>query len=162
MKLSLICLASVLATLNLYSQESISKIDLSIFPKPAKGYKMMVIEVPHSSNTDKKISFYASKFMDTDTCNNYILSGTFEMKDLQGWGYHYYEFKTNGNVISTQMGCGENKTIGRLVNSQAETITYNGKMPTIIYIPENLTVQFKIYSADDEIYTAAEQFKQKG
>lgn len=155
-KIALVAFAG-LSLSSAMAQETISKVDVSIFPKPEKGYKMMVIEVPFSANdADKKISFFAGKYMDTDSCNNFSLQGTFETKDLKGWGYNYYVYKTDGNVMSTNMGCGDSKTVYRFVSGVSETINYNGKMPIVIYVPENIDIQFKIYEANKEAYRAAE------
>jgi len=155
LKIALVVFAG-LSLSSVMAQETISKVDVSIFPKPEKGYKMMVIEVPYSAESDKKIDFYAGKYMDTDSCNHFSLSGSFETKDLQGWGYNYYVFKTNGSVASTLMGCPDNKKTQRFVSGTSETISYNGKMPVVIYIPEDLDVQFKVYEAAKESYRAAE------
>lgn len=142
---------------NAVAQETISKVDVSIFPKPEKGYKTMVIEVPHSaSDSNKKISFSAGKYMETDSCNKFGLSGNFEVKDLQGWGYTYYVFKTNGNVISTNMACADSQKVYRFVSGPSQTIDYNGKMPVVFYVPEEIDVNFKIYEAKDEEFRAAE------
>ncbi|HUH25367.1 MAG TPA: ecotin family protein [Flavobacterium sp.] len=138
------------------AQETISKVDVSIFPKPEKGYKMMVIEVPHSNlDAQKKIEFFAGKYMETDSCNRHGLSGSFDVKDLQGWGYNYYVLKTDGNVFSTQMKCGDNKMINQFVSGPSQLISYNGKMPIVIYVPEDIDVHFKIYEANKEEFKAA-------
>lgn len=54
------------------------------------------------------------------------------------------------------MGCPDNKKTQRFVRGTSETISYNGKMPVVIYVPEDLDVQFKIYKAAKESYRAAE------
>src|SRR5690606_34373101 len=88
------------------AQQVITKQDLSIFPKPEAGYKKVVIEVPHSDKDDqKRIEFSVGKWMEVDGCNSFHLQGLLETKDLQGWGYNYYVFKTNGQVTSTMIGC---------------------------------------------------------
>lgn len=139
------------------AQESISKVDVSIFPKPEKGFKLMVIEVPHSNlDAQKKISFSAGKYIETDSCNQYGLSGSFEIKDLQGWGYNYYIFKSNGNILTTNMACSDTKSMNRFVSGQSQTIDYNGKMPVVIYVPEDFDVHFKIYESKNEDFKASE------
>lgn len=150
-------LALVVGTPLANAQTTISKIDPNIFPKAQEGYKKMVIEVPYSDHDDdKKIEFYVGKRMDVDACNVFTLMGSFEKKELQGWGYDYYIFNTKGNVRSTLMGCPDQKKRNVLVSSTPELIDYNGKMPVIIYVPVNYEVQFKIFKAEKEIYTAAE------
>lgn len=142
---------------NSSAQMVISKIDPSIFPKAEKGYKKMVIEVPYSENdSNKKIQFNVGKWMDVDGCNTFNLMGTYEQKDLQGWGYSYYLFKTNGNVTSTMMACPDKAGRNLFVTALPQLVDYNGRMPIIIYVPEGYDVQFQIFKAENEVYRAAE------
>ncbi|WP_353161331.1 ecotin family protein [Myroides odoratus] len=133
------------------------KVDVSVFPKPEKGYKQMVIEVPHSAQDgNKKIEFRVGKMMEVDGCNNYSLMGTLEKKDLQGWGYDYYVFKSKGDAVSTLMGCPDMPKRHLFVAAQPETTRYNGRMPIVIYVPEEYEVKFKIFTADQDEYEAQE------
>ncbi len=78
--------------------QMVQKIDTNIFPKPQKGMVQYVIEVPHSSideDSQKKVEIFVGKYEQTDTCNRQFLNGELEKKDLKGWGYTYYQFKTN-------------------------------------------------------------------
>ncbi|MEN5234988.1 ecotin family protein [Sphingobacterium faecium] len=138
--------------------QTLLKQDVQIFPAPEKGMVKYVIEVPHAGiagDSNKKIEFFAGKYMETDACNSYFLSGEFEKKDLQGWGYQYYVFKTDGNVGMTEMFCqGEKKNT--FVQAQSIITEYNGRMPIVIYAPEGYEVKFKIYKAEPETYQAAE------
>ncbi|MBB1645505.1 MULTISPECIES: ecotin family protein [unclassified Sphingobacterium] len=153
----LLMIALVSSTTISKAQMVIDKIDLGIFPSPEKGYKKMVIEVPYSeSDKNKKIEFSVGKWMEVDGCNTFNLSGTLEKKDLQGWGYDYYVFKTNGNVASTMMACPNKEKRNLFVSAQPETVRYNGRMPIVIYVPEAYDVQFKIYTTDGDTYRAAE------
>lgn len=139
------------------AQSVLVKQDLSIFPAPEKGYKKLVIEVPHSENDEnKKIDFNVGKWMDVDGCNYFNLQGTYEKKDLQGWGFDYYVFKTNGDVISTMIGCPDAKDRRLFVTAQTQTVNYNGRLPIVIYVPEDYDVQFKIFTSDGDTYRAAE------
>lgn len=163
MRKSNIKILSLLITLislsiNVMAQQTITKQDLSIFPKPEAGYKKVVIEVPHSDkDNQKKIEFSIGKWMEVDGCNFFNLQGTLETKELQGWGYNYYVFKTNGQVTSTMMGCPDAKKRNLFVTAQPEMTHYNGKLPIVIYVPEKYEVQFKIYKAENELYWAAEE-----
>lgn len=140
-----------------HAQSVNMKEDLSIYPKPEAGYKQMVIEVPHSDkDRDKKIEFSVGKMMEVDGCNHFGLQGVLEKKDLQGWGYEYYVFKTKGEVIGTQMACPGTPNRHLFVAAQPQMVNYNGRLPIVIYVPEEYDVQFKIYKADDDTYRASE------
>jgi len=139
------------------AQMTISKIDPNIFPKAENGYKKMIIEVPFSDNDgNKKIEFYVGKWVDVDGCNTFNLMGTYEQKDLQGWGYSYYVFKTNGDIRSTMMACPDKKGRNLFVSATPQLVDYNGRMPIIVYVPEGYDIQFKIFKAENETFTAAQ------
>lgn len=140
-----------------WSAQTIQKVDTSVFPKPAKGMVQYVVEVPHSTmdqDSNKKIEILVGKYEQTDTCNKQFLNGELEKKDLKGWGYNYYEYKSNGQMMTTLMGCPNNETITKFVTSQPYLTDYNGRMPIVIYVPEGFDVQYKIYKAEPETYKA--------
>lgn len=149
-------------SMSTFAQSTIDKQDVSVFPEAEKGYKKLVIEVPHSDNDqNKKIEFTVGKWMDVDGCNYYNLAGRYEKKDLQGWGYDYFVFTTKGEVSSTLMGCPDAKGRNLFVTAAPQLVNYNGKLPIVIYVPEGYDVQFKIYKSDGENYQAAEVRKKK-
>jgi ecotin len=134
-----------------------SKVDTKIFPEPKKGYTQFVIEVPFSSmeeDANKKIEIFVGKYADVDTCNHHSLTGEFQTKDLQGWGYSYYEFQSKGDIVGTMMGCGNHQKVSKFISSQGLLLNYNGRMPIVLYVPEGFEVQFKIYKAEPETYKA--------
>lgn len=149
--------ATLLISISAMAQ-TLLKQDTHVFPAPEKGMVKYVIEVPHAgiaADNNKKIEFFAGKHVETDACNSYFLAGEFEKKDLEGWGYHYYVFKTDGNVGMTKMLCqGEKKNT--FVQAPSVMTEYNGRMPIVIYAPEGYEVKFKIYKAEPETYQAAE------
>lgn len=156
-------LIGLLSLTTITMAQSVLKQNTDIFPAPEKGYKKMIIEVPHSKSDDsKKIEFTVGKWMEVDGCNHFSLQGTLEKKDLQGWGYDYYVFTTNGQVVSTQMACPGAPNRHLFVSAQPQMTRYNGKLPIVIYVPEEYEVQFKIYKAEEDVYIAAEeQIKKK-
>lgn len=131
------------------------QVDISMYPQPEKGYRQVIIDVPHSKNDNhKKIEFRVGKYMEVDGCNHYGLMGTLEKKELQGWGYSYYTFKTQGQAFSTQMGCPDASKRNLFVTAQPETVNYNGRLPVVIYVPDDYEVKFQIYTTDGDDYEA--------
>lgn len=62
--------------------QTVTRQNLSIFPKAEKGYKKMVIDVPYSDNDEnKRIEFSIGKWMEVDGCNHFSLLGSLEKKD---------------------------------------------------------------------------------
>lgn len=166
MKTKLLRTALVILTLvgfvSLSMAQNVLKQHTDIFPSPEDGYKKMIIEVPHSANDDnKRIEFSVGKWMEVDGCNQFGLQGSLEKKDLQGWGYEYYVFKTEGHVISTQIACPDLPKRHLFVSAGPEMVRYNGRLPIVIYVPQEYEVQFKIYKAEEDTYIAAEESTKK-
>ncbi|MTG98623.1 proteinase inhibitor [Myroides sp. BIT-d1] len=137
--------------------QTVNRLDPSIFPSPEKGYKQVLIEVPFSKNdNDKKIEFSVGKVMEVDGCNNFGLVGTLKEKNLEGWGYTYYSFESKGDVFSTMMGCPDAAKRNIFVSGKSELVRYNGRLPIVVYIPEDMEVRFKVYKTDGEEYFANE------
>lgn len=155
--LTLLCVSFELAS----AQSVIQKQSLDIFPSPQEGYTQFVIDVPHSDkDNQKKIELFVGKWAETDKCNTHVLSGVLQEKDLQGWGYTFFEFETKGDIMSTMMGCPDSEKINKFVHSQGKVVRYNGKLPLVVYVPEGYEVQYKIWKAEDDIFKALE-IKQK-
>lgn len=137
--------------------QTLIKQNTDAFPEPEKGFKKLIIEVPHSENNEnKKIEFSVGKWMDVDACNLHNLTGTLHKKDLKGWGFDYFVFETNGAVNSTNMGCGDKTTRNLFVSAAPQLVPYNGRLPIVIYVPTEYDVKFKIFTSDGDQYQAAE------
>lgn len=149
--------ALILLFMNMYSASAqiIQKQNIDIFPKAEEGYEQFVIEVPHSDKDhEKKIELIVGKVMEVDNCNKHRLAGSFEEKDLEGWGYTYFTFESDGNVASTMMACPDTEKVEKFISSQSELIRYNGKLPVVVYVPEGFEVRYKIWKAEDEEFKA--------
>lgn len=118
------------------------------FPKAKPGFKRYVITVPVQSEKEEargfKLELIAGKVMPAD-CNTRSLNGRLEEKTLQGWGYTYYEFKTNGTVISTMMACPDNKKTDQFISAKTELIRYNSKLPVVVFVPDGYELKYNIW-----------------
>ncbi len=124
-----------------------SKSDISMFPAPEAGFKQVVIDLPAKKNEDLlKLEIFVGKEMMVD-CNRHFLSGTFNKESVQGWGYDYIVVESDGNVASTRMACPDNTLKNEFVQMQTLLLTYNSKLPVVIYVPESLDVKYRIWKA---------------
>ncbi|WP_245729324.1 serine protease inhibitor ecotin [Niabella drilacis] len=121
---------------------------LEHFPKEKKGYKRYVILLPAkgAEEADLKVELMPGKVMPTD-CNTRSLNGKIAEKDLQGWGYTYYEFSSNGTVVSTMMACPDSKKTERFVGARTEQIRYNSKLPVVVFVPDGYELKYRIWNA---------------
>lgn len=123
--------------------------DLTIYPNIENMIKNVIFMDPRVNETQYKIEFYAVKSMEVDNCNKHYLLGDFEVKTLEGYGYPYYVFKSNGQVISTKMACENSmKKIQNVASGKTETVRYMSLLPVVIYTPKEIDIKYKIWNQD--------------
>jgi ecotin len=138
--------------MNAQEKQSLEKM-LEPFPAAAEGMVRYVIELKKQSDESLyKVEIIPGKVMNVD-CNHHSLMGKLEEKDLQGWGYNYYEFTSDGQTRSTMMACNKPKE-DRFVSGETQIIRYNSKLPIVIYAPQGYEVKYRIWKADKKMKTA--------
>lgn len=129
---------------------------LEAFPAAKEGMVRHVIFLKKQKDESLyKVEIIPGKTMSVD-CNQHRLMGKLEEKDLQGWGYTYFDFTTNGQVTSTMMMCNKPNT-DKFVSSETQIIRYNSKLPIVVYAPEGYEIQYRIWKADKKTKTASEE-----
>jgi ecotin len=123
--------------------------DLTIYPNLPNMVKNVIFMDPLANELLCKVEFYAVKSLEVDDCNKHSLFGDFEVKTLEGYGYPYYVFNTNSQVISTKMGCGNTiKKVKNVASGKTETVRYMSLLPIVIYTPIEIDVKYKIWKQD--------------
>ena len=145
--LSLISFASI--------QSYAQKLDeVEMFPKPEFNKEQKVIKLkPLENESDYMVELLIGKSTVTDACNNYFLMGKLEEKNLEGWGYNYYNFESDGNVATTLMGCMNNSTTEKVVYAETLKVRYNSRLPIVVYVPKGFVVNYKLWNTDSKIYS---------
>jgi len=84
----------------------ISDHELRMYPRATDSLARHIITLPEQTDdeADYKIEIYVGKMMEVD-CNEHWLTGDFVEKVVDGWGYDYYKFNTEGQIMSTLIGC---------------------------------------------------------
>lgn len=120
--------------------------DVSMYPEAKNGYKRVLINLPSLKNeNDFEVELKVGKWQEVD-CNHHSLMGAFEEQTVQGWGYNYYDFESDGRMISTRMGCPDQELENKLINAQSKKVRYNSKLPIVVYIPEGYVVSYSIWT----------------
>jgi ecotin len=123
--------------------------DLSIYPNLPNMVKNVIFMDPLVNELLYKVEFYAVKSIEVDNCNKHYLFGDFEVKTLEGYGYPYYVFNTNSQVISTKMGCDNTiKKVKNVASGKTETVRYMSLLPIVVYTPIEIDVKYKIWKQD--------------
>ena len=147
--LSVAVLLSFTTSMNAQDKKNDIEKALAPFPKAGEGMVRHVIEMKKKSDESLyKVEIIPGKVMSVD-CNHHSLMGKLEEKDLQGWGYTYYEFTSDGQTRSTMMACNKPNE-NKFVSGQTLIARYNSKLPIVIYAPKGYEVKYRIWKADKE------------
>ncbi len=124
--------------------------NLSAFPEASAGMVRHVIILPKQSNENFfKVEIIPGKVMNVD-CNQHTLMGKLDEKDLQGWGYTYFEFTSNGQTRSTMMACNKPNE-NRFIYGPTQLVRYNSKLPIVVYAPAGYEIKYKVWKAGKEM-----------
>ncbi|HMM02594.1 MULTISPECIES: serine protease inhibitor ecotin [unclassified Dysgonomonas] len=147
--LSVAVLLSFTTSMNAQDKNNDIEKVLAPFPNAGEGMVRHVIEMKKKSDESLyKVEIIPGKVMSVD-CNHHSLMGKLEEKDLQGWGYTYYEFTSDGQTRSTMMACNKPNE-NKFVSGQTLIVRYNSKLPIVVYAPKGYEVKYRIWKADKE------------
>ncbi|MDR1717875.1 MAG: serine protease inhibitor ecotin [Dysgonomonas sp.] len=147
--LSVAVLLSFTTSMNAQDKKNDIEKVLAPFPNAGEGMVRHVIEMKKKSDESLyKVEIIPGKVMSVD-CNHHSLMGKLEEKDLQGWGYTYYEFTSDGQTRSTMMACNKPNE-NKFVSGQTLIVRYNSKLPIVVYAPKGYEVKYRIWKADKE------------
>lgn len=152
-KIMLIAMVLLSATVAVNAQSKKVKEEreklLAPYPEAKQGMVRHVIFLDAKKNEDLlKVEIMPGKVMNVD-CNHHTLMGKLDEKDVQGWGYTYYEFTSNGQTRSTMMMCNKPKE-DRFVYAPTTVVRYNSKLPIVIYAPQGYEIKYRIWKAGKE------------
>eukprot|EP00796_Vickermania_ingenoplastis_P000964 gene964-561_t len=121
------------------------------FPPAPAGQKRYKIHLePKENEEDFKVELMAGRMEMVDGANFHRLMGNIEEKDLEGWGYTYYQVTLGpkGSVASTRMmplGEAAEKREKFLHLYMENPVRYNSKLPIVVYMPEDGILRYKIW-----------------
>lgn len=133
--------------------------DVAPFPKADKGFTRQVINLaPLTAENNYQVEILAGKTLTVD-CNNPRLGGILEEKNLEGWGYPFYRMDKVIGPMSTLMACPDGKRTEAFVPVVGDgfMLRYNSKLPIVLYVPKDIEVRYRIWSASDKVEKAVQQ-----
>ena len=133
--------------------------EIAPFPKAESGFTRQVIHLaPQAREDDFQVEILAGKTMTTD-CNNPRLGGILEEKNLEGWGYPFYRLEKVIGPMSTLMACpaGTSKPGFVPVVGDGFLLRYNSKLPLVLYVPRDIEVRYRIWSASKKVEKAVQE-----
>ncbi len=125
---------------------------LKAYPESLEGYDRYVLFLPEIKNSQKerKVEIIPGVTTEVD-CNKHGLTGTFVEKNVDGWGYSYLIFNSDGGVVSTLMACPDDTRRTELVTGATHLMNYNSRLPVVVFIPkkDNFSVQYRVWEAGE-------------
>ncbi|MFV0391070.1 MAG: ecotin family protein [Paludibacteraceae bacterium] len=137
---------------NALLSEKVLKI-ATYFPQ-IDGYEKHVLFLPPLENGDeanRKVEIIPGKNLKVD-CNSHVMQGTITSKELIGFGYNYFVYDSEGKYVSTRKACLNNELQEKFVSGQTEKLSYNSRMPVVIYTPAGFDVNYKIWESNGKMY----------
>ncbi|WPN49832.1 MULTISPECIES: serine protease inhibitor ecotin [unclassified Pseudomonas] len=129
------------------------------FPKAESGFTRQVIHLaPQTREDDFQVEILAGKTMTVD-CNRPRLGGMLEEKNLEGWGYPFYRLEKVIGPMSTLMACpaGTSQQGFVPVVGDGFLLRYNSKLPIVLYVPKDIEVHYRIWSASSKVEKAVQE-----
>lgn len=133
--------------------------EVAPFPKPESGFARQVIHLaPQAREDDYQVEILAGKTLNVD-CNRQRLGGILEEKNLEGWGYPFYRLEKVIGPMSTLMACPDGKSHQDFVPVVGDgfMLRYNSKLPIVLYVPRDVEVRYRIWSASSKVDKAVEE-----
>lgn len=128
--------------------------ELKAFPAAQDGMVRFVIVLPHKERGEEdnfKVELLAGKELMTDGVNLVRLGSEVEPRNLEGWGYTYYEVTGSGEVMSTLMAPPEGAPqVKRFVSGTPLLIRYNSRLPVVVYAPVGYEIRYRVWTAPPE------------
>jgi ecotin len=130
--------------------------DLEPWPAAAVGETRFVIRLPAlEDESGRRVELRIGKDLEVD-CNRHWFGGKLERDVVAGWGYPMYRVAEIAGPAATMMACpGEPKrTVFVAVNLDDPFVSYNSRLPVVVYVPEGFSVRYRVWSADDVMQVA--------
>lgn len=141
-----------------FSQEASKAV--AAYPVAETGEKRWVMYLPQqedrAAEDGLQLQVRVGVEAKVDGANSYSLAGQLKAHTVEGWGYCFYRYEGLPEVASTRMG---NKGAGAgpaMVWAQAELISYNSRLPVVVYTQKHMRVSYRVLQATSEYGLAAQ------
>ena len=128
--------------------------NMKAFPPAEEGMVRHVLHlVKQDDESACKVQLIVGKIMQVDEGNRYFFSGKIEDETIDGWGFPRYNVSTLGSMAGTLMAIDPNAPkVNRFIalGGEAYLISYNSRLPIVVYAPEGAEVRYRLWRAEPE------------
>jgi len=111
-----------------------------------------VLQLPQQDDESAfKVELIVGKKVQVDEKNQYFFGGNIQEEIIKGWGFPRYVVKELGPMAGTLMAVDPNAPkVNRFITLGGEPflIRYNSRLPIVVYVPKDVEVHYRIWSAD--------------
>ena len=131
--------------------------NMKAFPPAEKGMVRYVLQLPKQEDESAfRVELIVGKTVRIDKENRYSFGGKIEAQTIEGWGYTRYTVSSLGTMAGTLMAVDPDAPkADRFIALGGEPylIRYNSRLPVVVYVPEDVEVRYRIWSAPAELKT---------
>lgn len=133
---------------------SLAADNMKAFPTAEKGMVRYVLQLPQQADESAfRLELIVGKTVQIDAGNRYFFGGRIEEETIEGWRYTRYIVRQLGPMAGTLMAVDPNAPkVARFITLGGDPyiIRYNSRLPVVIYVPEDVSVRYRIWSAGAE------------
>lgn len=123
------------------------------YPEAPAGRERKVVLLPHverGADDDLQVEIVVGRVIETDGINHYGFGGAIHERNIDGWGFSYYEVEGDlKQAASTQIG-GPTNPAPRFVAGPRTLVRYNSRLPLVVMVPAGCELRWRLWKADGE------------
>lgn len=134
---------------------SLAADNMKAFPPAGEGMVRHVLQLPpQADESGFKLELIVGKTVETDAGNRYFFGGRIEEETIKGWGFPRYVVSKLGPMAGTLMAVDPDAPkVARFITlgGAPYIIRYNSRLPVVVYVPEDVEVRYRIWTAGAEV-----------
>ena len=130
---------------------------MAAFPSPEPGMERFVLQLPEQKDESNiRIELIVGRTVRVDNSNTYFWGGEIKKQTVKGWGYSYYTVNRLGPMAGTMMAVDpDSPRVEKFITLGGKQvfIPYNSRLPVVVYVPSDVEVRYRLWTAEAEIQT---------
>lgn len=123
------------------------------YPRAPAGRERKVVLLPHverGADDDLQVEIVVGRVIETDGINAYGFGGAIHERNIDGWGFSYYEVEGDLKQAASTLIGGPPNPAPRFVAGPRTLVRYNSRLPLVVMVPEGCELRWRLWKADGE------------